>query len=230
MFLLLSHHAPQAIILSDNMKKALETATDDFEAKCVKNVDVKPVTILYLAPLYCDKAVDFTWDSYITYPFILWDPLTQYQSVYKSSPVICPLCFTNGLTQEALCRAGKWFNGKESRSNPRVVFGTHTCVLLVSCVYRCAHGHEISACHSDILDKLKDVTNVPFFLTHKNGFMLDLAILLEDLIDAGLSFDQVENLIERQYKTTYDHFETQFWRDMKLKCITYDENKHFFPG
>ena len=30
--------------------------------------------------------------------------------------------------------------------------------------------------------------------------MLDLAILIEDLIDAGLSFDQVENLIERQYK------------------------------
>ena len=62
--------------------------------------------------------------------------------------------------------------------------------------------------------------------------MLDLAILLEDLIDAGLSFEQVENLIERQYKTTYDHFETQFWRDMKLfkpKGTTNDERIHFFP-
>ena len=156
----------------------------------------------------------------------------QYQSVYKSNSIICPLCFTNGLTQETLCRSGKWFNGKESRSNPRVVFGTSTCVLLVSCVYRCAQGHEISACHSDILDKLKDVANVPFFLTHKNGFMLDLAILIEDLIDAGLTFDQVENLIERQYKTTYDQFETQFWCDMKLsklKRTTYKESKHFFP-
>ena len=155
--------------------------------------------------------------------------MTQYQSVYKSNPIICPLCFTNGLTQETLCRSGKWFNAKESRSNPRVVFGTNACVLLVSCVYSV---HEISACHSDILDKLKDVTNIPFFLTHKNGFMLDLAILIEDLIDAGLSFDQVEDLIERQYKTTYDHFETHFWRDMKLsklKGITYKERKHFFP-
>ena len=81
LFILLYHHAPQAIILSDNMKKALETATDDFEAKlilladeCVENVNVKPVMTTYLAPLYCDKTVDFTWDLYITYPFILWDP------------------------------------------------------------------------------------------------------------------------------------------------------------
>ena len=232
-------HAPQAIFLSDNMKKALEMATNEFEAKLillnkesVENVNINPVTISYHAPLYCDKMVGFTWDLYITYPFILWDPLTQYKNIFKSSAIICPLCLKNGLTQETLYRAGKWFNGKESRSNPRVVFGMHTCILLVSCIYRCAHGHEISACRADVLDKLEQLKNIPFVLTHKNGFMLDLGILLEDLIDAGLSFDQVENLVQRQYKTTYDHFGTQFWRDMtlsKLKGITYEESKHFFP-
>ena len=63
------------------MKKALETANDDFEAKlilladteCVEDVNVKPVATTYLTPLYCDKTVDFTWDLYITYLFILWD-------------------------------------------------------------------------------------------------------------------------------------------------------------
>jgi hypothetical protein len=239
--MLLSCHAVQAIILSDAMKKALESATNDFEAKLkllaeesgTEKVDIRPITITHHAPLLSDGTVDFTWELYITYPFILWDPLTHYKDVYKSSPVICPLCLTNGLTQETLFRVGEWFNGRKKRSNPRIVFGTYACVLLVSCVYRCAHGHEISACHPAILDKLEDRTNIPFFLTHKNGFMLDLAILVEDLIDAGLSFDQVENLIERQYKTTYDHFEKNFWRDLELstrKGIAYDKNKHFFPA
>ena len=126
-FLLLYHHASQAIILNDNMKKALETTTDDFEAKLIQlvvDVNVKRVIKTYLAPLYYDKTVDFTWDLYITYPFILWDPLTQYQSVYKSNPIFCPLC----LMQQTLYRPGKWFYGKESRSDPRVVFGTSTCM------------------------------------------------------------------------------------------------------
>ena len=86
-------HAAQAIILSHNMKKALESAINEFEAKIksVENVNV-----------HGDKTVDVTGDSYISYPFILWDPLTQYQNIYELSPIIYSLCLTNSLMQETL--------------------------------------------------------------------------------------------------------------------------------
>lgn len=40
-----------------------------------------------------------------------------------------------------LFRCGEWFSG---RLNPRVVYGTHTCTLLVSCIYKCTRGHQVS--------------------------------------------------------------------------------------
>ena len=92
-YVLLCHHmhAAQAIILSDNMKKALESAINMFEAKIksVENVNV-----------HGDKTVNVTGDSNISYPFILWDPLPQYQNIYELSPIIYSLCLTNSLMQE----------------------------------------------------------------------------------------------------------------------------------
>ena len=57
---------------------------------------------------------------------------------------------------------------------------------------------------------------IPFCLTHRNGFTLDQAILVEELVDDGVSFEQIGNLIERQYKSMYDRFAINFWRDLDL--------------
>ena len=80
-------YAAEAIILSENMKKALETATKEFEAKLillteesVEKANINPVTVTYHVPSNCGKTVDVSWDLYITYPFILWDPLTHYKT------------------------------------------------------------------------------------------------------------------------------------------------------
>ena len=131
--------------------------------------------------------------------------------------MICPLCTEDGFVQKILDRSGEWYNGRIKRLNPRVLYGTHTCTLLVSCCYKCACGHQITACHPDILKMLKGKIDIPFFLTHKNGFTSDLAAMLEDLVDSGLSFEQIENLIKRQYKTTYDLFEINFWRNSEVR-------------
>ena len=217
--------------LSNAMKKTLETAIKDFEMKLeLENMEMSPVTITHHpSPLVCE-GIDGseTCQSYITYPYILWDPLTQYH-LFKLDPLFCPLC----LMQIPISRTRKWFDGRMARLNPRVLFGTHTPVLLVSGLYRCPNGHEISACHPSILDKLKDVTDIPFLLTHKNGFMLELAILVEDLVDAGLSFDQIEKLVEAQYRATYDHFSKQFWINLELlkpEGIAFEKDKHFYPA
>ena len=233
--MIISYHASQAVNLSNAMKKTLETATKDFEAKLeLENMEMRPVTITHHpSPLVCEGIEGSeTCQSFIIYPYILWDPLTYYH-LFKSNPLFCPLCLTNGLLQTPISRTGKWFDSRMARLTPRVLFGTHTPVLLVSGLYRCPHGHEISACHPYILDKLKDVTDIPFLLTHKNGFMLELATLVEDLVDAGLSFDQIEKLVETQYRATYDHFSKQFWLNLELlkpKGIKFEKDKHFFPA
>jgi hypothetical protein len=235
--MLLCAETPHAIILSNVMKSILERATRQFEKNLAEGmlVDLGPFTLTHHGHFFGDMAKDTTWDLYITYPYILWDPITQYQCIDKIHPFRCPLCSGDGCMPNPLFRSGEWFNGRINRLNPRVIYGTHTCTLLVSCVYKCARGHQVSACHADILETLIKKTNegdVPFFLTHRSGFTVDLAVLAENLIDSGLSFEQVETLIRMQYKTTYDKFARNFWQVLeqsKQNGMMYEEDKVFFP-
>ena len=95
------------------------------------------------------------WQSYLQYPFILWDPLAQFPHLFDTRSLLCPLCLGDSEkaaleTTSLLKRTNHWFNGRLKRFNPRIVFHTNTCVLLVSCMYRCCKGHEISSCHSSV--------------------------------------------------------------------------------
>lgn len=73
--------------------------------------------------------------------------------------------------------------------------------------------------------------NVPFFLTHQTGFTLDLAFIVEDMVDRGMTFQQIENLIEGQYKTTYGNFERAFWQRLRINKArgTIKGTEGFFP-
>ena len=225
----------QAITISDVFKQSLEEATKKFEKNIleegVSQLDLGPVTCTHHRQLVADRASDIRWEFYITYPYMLWDPLSQYKSRYQNSSPVCPLCSADGFSSNILFRYGKWYNGRIKRLNPRVLFGTHSCTLLVSCIYTCSVGHEIAACHPAILGTLDGIVEIPFCLTHRNGFTLDLAILVEELVDDGVSFEQIGNLIERQYKSTYDRFAINFWRDLDLskKGIVKEQNDIFFP-
>jgi hypothetical protein len=80
---------------------------------------------------------------------------------------------------------------------------------------------------------LNTKTEIPFFLTHKNGFTIPLVNLVEELADNVLSFEQIQSTISRQYKSTYDHFAASLWRDMALSKSPGVPNKQsdlFFPS
>ena len=96
-----------------------------------------------------------TWDMYVTFPFILWDPLSK--STVQESRLYCPLCFDEGFPDNPLSRSREWCNGRLPRLNPRVLFDLDTITLLVSAVYKCQTGHEVVACHAGILQAVKMV-------------------------------------------------------------------------
>ena len=125
------------------------------------------------------------------------------------------------------------YDGRLTRLNPRIIFDTNTVVLLVSAVYKCCRSHEIAACHPHVLKILNARTEIPFFLTHKNGFTLPLINLVEELADNGLSFEQIESTILRQYKSTYDRLAASFWRDLALSMsqgVVNEQLDSFFPS
>ena len=118
----------QAITISDVFKQSLEEATKKFEKNIleegVSQSDLGPVTCTQHRQLVADRASDIRWEFYITYPYMLWDPLSQYKSRYQNSSPVCPLCSADGFSSNILFRSGKWYNGRIKRLNPRVLFGT----------------------------------------------------------------------------------------------------------
>jgi hypothetical protein len=204
------------------MKKTLEEATDKYnlDLQCDEDTNINqahmPVTITTHGQFLNPNYNKLNWEIYMTYPYMLWDPLSQYPSLFMDNKLHCPLCHEDGVLSNNLLRSGEWYNGRLPRLNPRIIFDTNTVVLLVSAVYKCGRGHEIAACHPHVLEILNTKTEIPFFLTHKNGVTLPLVNLVEELADNGLSFEQIESTISRQYKSTYNHFAASFWRDVAL--------------
>ena len=192
-----------------------------------------PVTITTHGKFLSPKYNEINWEMYITYPYLLWDPLSQYHSLFIENKLCCPLCHEDGALSNNLLRSGEWYNGRLTRLNPRIIFDTNTVVLLVSAVYKRCRSHEIAACHPHILEILNARTEIPFFLTHKNGFTLPLVNLVEELADNGLSFEQIESTILRQYKSTYDRLDASFWRDLALSMsqgVVNEQLDSFFPS
>ena len=229
-----------SISVNSVMKSTLKEATDKFEVNLNSDEGgttnppaINPVTMTNHGQFLRDRGSKISWEMYITYPYLLWDPFSQYQPLFLTNKLNCPLCAEDGVVSTTLLRSGEWYNGRLTRLNPRVIFGTNSLLLLVSAVYKCSRGHEVSACHPNILEVVKLNAEIPFFLTHKHGFTLQLANLAEELIDNGLSFKQVKNTIYQQYKNTYDRFAASFWRDMALsksQGVSYDDADVFFPS
>ena len=230
-------HEAEAVKIGTKMKNVLQEAIRNFESNCddttAPKVDMTPAIVRIIGQRLASKDICLTWDMYITYPYMLWDPLIHYKTFFSKNKLNCPLCSADGAFSNILRRSGKWFDGNSARLNPRVIFDLHTCTLLVSALYTCCRSHEIAACHPVILQMLNENVDLPFFLTHKRGFTFDLANLVEQLVDSGMSFEQVNDVIKNQYKTTYDRFEASFWRDLELSKsygVNYEQIDSSFPS
>ena len=88
------------------------------------------------------------WQSYLQYPFIMWDPLAQFPYIFNTQSFLCSSCLedagkTDKKTHSFLSRTNHWFNGRLKRYNPRLLYHTNSCILLVSCMYHCSKGQKV---------------------------------------------------------------------------------------
>ena len=196
----------------------------------------------YVTRIDCDPITSSRndWQSYLQYPFIRWDPLAQFPYLFNTQSFLCPTCLedaekTDKKTHSFLSRTNHWFNGRLKRYNPRLFYHTNSCILLVSCMYRCSKGHEVSSCHPSILSSFPSsyLFQIPFCLFHKCGFTKDALHLVQKLVDEGLTFEQIERLLELQYRDSFSIMELTFWGDYRLRSsqrIQENTNKFCFPS
>ena len=71
---------------------------------------------------------------------------------------------------------------------------------------------------------------IPFSLP---GFTTDALHLVQKLVDEGLAFEQIERLLELQYRDAFSIMELKFWRDCRLRSsrgIQENTDKFWFPS
>lgn len=205
-----------AFDINEIMQEVLKEATHQFNenVRLGENVPSPEIRHSDCAPLTSSR---IDWQRYLQYPFILWDPLAQFPYLFNTLSFLCPTCLedadkTDMKTHSFLSRTNHWFNG-------RLLYHTNSCILLVSCMYRCCKGHDISSCHPSILSSFPSsyLFQIPFCLFHKSGFTKDALHLVQKLVDEGLAFEQIEQLLELQYCDAFSTMELKFWRDYQLR-------------
>ena len=117
-----------AIRIGEKMKNILKEATEKFESKFCTNIPIKseemaPSTVKIAGQHLTSTHMFVTsWDIYVTDPYILWDPLTQYHMLFEERKLKCPLCSADGALSNVLKRSGKWLTGHSARSTKSELF------------------------------------------------------------------------------------------------------------
>ena len=165
--------------MNEMTQEVLKVATNQFNenVRLQENVPSPEIRHSDCDPITSSR---LDWQSYLQYAFILWDPLAQFPYIFNTQSFLCPTCLedaekTDKKTHSFLSRTNHWFNGRLKRYNPRLLYHTNSCILLVSCMYRCCKGHEVSSCHPSILSSFPSsyLFQIPFCLFHKSGFTKD---------------------------------------------------------
>ncbi|CAB4030423.1 Hypothetical predicted protein [Paramuricea clavata] len=184
-------------------------------------------------------SLDETWKndakSYCVLPYILFDPLCQFNAFLDGNVVTCPKCKGDDKMSKTnmpghLVNTKIWKNGRLQRLNPRVIFDLTSPVILVYKQYSCNRGHyEINGVDVDVLKQI-DNCNVSFTLSHKSGFTNRLVDYLEELLDTGLSSTQICEIIRRCYKKAYYERAQRYYHDFNVAKhigITDDQVQNF---
>lgn len=139
-------------------------------------------------------------DGHCVYPIIIWDPLLQFGENVKY--LKCPFCTLKKVGSN-LNPTSIWNDGSTRRRRPRTIFDSCYPVLLVSRVYRCGlnSNHVLSAIHPEIISQLeKFVVHIMFELTHQIGYTRSLSETLCKMIDSGLPFRRVADILMHSYE------------------------------
>ena len=147
-------------------------------------------------------------ESYVLPRVIIWDPFVQLS--HNFAEVNCPRCEEN----TNFLRAVGWKDGRLQRDSPRSIYGNSGIVLIISRKYCCRKGHEIAGHDQAILDMFPVKSVIPFILTHKSGVTTELMENLVSMIRNGLSFVQVQGIMEERLYMKHLNAEGRFLEDL----------------
>lgn len=112
-------------------------------------------------------------------------------------------------------RASFWNDGSSDRKNPRTIHHCNEVCLIVARNYVCEKNskHCFGGTHPSILKQFPDPTLIPFVLLHKAGVTRDLLYQIPKLVNAALSFVEIELfLTELRRERHFHRFLTEFPR------------------
>ena len=134
-------------------------------------------------------------------PVIIWDPLIQFPDLFKG--FCCPYCVLDQKPGK-LKTSSMWNDGTRGQLSPRKVYDLHHSVLLVARRYRCTEDsdHCFVSTHVSIMEFLEEHKSVSFKLTVKSGYFYTLSEAICAMVDRGMSFKKIENIIKSIYQRT----------------------------
>ncbi len=185
----------------------MKKATDSFEGKSVSLVHPE-------FPTVCGGWTP-NWKLYFLYPYILFDPLSQFEFLFQGDPLRCPLCEPGNEENRQSClrQTNLWKNGQTKRHNPRMLYDINSVVCLVYKTYSCYSGHtEIPATHPDILKRIPNCY-LPFILKHKCSMTTECVEWISDKVRAGLSIRSIATIFEQKYEKEICARLERFWTD-----------------
>lgn len=137
--------------------------------------------------------------SHLIPPILLWAPTEQFPSLFPNG-ILCPMCEEN----PSQLQLYGWKDGSGgSRNEPRKIHGICNVILLVSRVYKCNKGHEISASNPKIIACHPIPQLIPFQLWHITGFTVDFIDYVVSLVTAGVSLGTITEVVSESRIRTY---------------------------
>lgn len=152
-------------------------------------------------------------NSYVLPTAILWEPHQQLPRFFQPE-LLCPICNENG--RMISLKPSGWKDGRLRRQMPRQIFGISGRVLLISRVYSCSAGHEISGHDPALLALIKNHGTIPFLLSHKTGVTRQLLEMFVSMVRNGLSFSQIYDILLERLHMRHLEKESRFLEDLNV--------------
>lgn len=164
--------------------------------------------------------------AYISPPILIWDAFKCYRDV---KGIYCHICRCKGVSS-TLRITSMWTDGEKGNVYPpRVIYDMSTFVILVSAIYKCPLNHLVPSHHPTVLSTLPSYVYIPFYLTNRAGFTSHLLVYTCSLVEHGVSFLGIEDIIRDQYLYTYNTFKERYIQDKSTTVDFPAFNQDVFP-
>ena len=136
------------------------------------------------------------------YPAVLiWQPEVQFHWIFPRGIQCCEQ------NCGGILKYSFWTDGSTERKNPRTIHHCGEICLLVARYYVCQKNakHCFTGTHPSILGQFPDPALLPFVLLHKAGVTRDLLYHIPKLVNAGMSFLEIELFLSELRRELHFH-------------------------